>query len=240
LNRLPSLPQSPVKHLKTTGIILSRTDYGEADRIITLLTPDHGKLRLMARGVRKAKSKLAGGIELFSVSDISFIAGRGEIGTLISSRLRQHYGQIVQQIERVQTGYDLVKMLNKATEDHPEAEYFTLLEQTFAVLNDQGIGLQLISTWFTAQLLKLAGHSPNLQTDTTGAKLDPSKTYNFDYDAMAFTPSPRGAFKAAHVKTLRLLFNQTIEVLAKVEGLDAVLIKLEPAVHNMAQIHIRS
>jgi len=39
---------------------LSRTDYGEADRILTVLTPDYGKLRLLAKGVRKVKSKLGG------------------------------------------------------------------------------------------------------------------------------------------------------------------------------------
>lgn len=45
----------------TDAIILTRTDYGEADRIITLLTPGHGKLRLIAKGVRRIRSKLAGG-----------------------------------------------------------------------------------------------------------------------------------------------------------------------------------
>jgi DNA repair protein RecO (recombination protein O) len=82
-----------VKSLQTKAIVLSRTDYGEADRILTFLTPHEGKLRLMARGVRKAKSKVAGGIELFSTSDISFLRGRGEIGTLISARLRKYYSR---------------------------------------------------------------------------------------------------------------------------------------------------
>jgi len=60
-----------VKQFVTTGLVLSRTDFGEADRIITVLTPDHGKLRLMAKGVRRMKSKLAGGIDLFTVSDLT-------------------------------------------------------------------------------------------------------------------------------------------------------------------------
>jgi DNA repair protein RecO (recombination protein O) len=79
----------------TTAIILRRTDFGEADRILTLITPDHGKIRLMAKGVRRPKSKLAGGIELFSVSKISYIKGRSEIGTLVSAQLNTHYGTIV-------------------------------------------------------------------------------------------------------------------------------------------------
>ena len=57
------------KDLRTKAIVLRRTDYGEADRILQLLTPS-GKRSVIARGVRKEKSKLAGGIELFSVSDV--------------------------------------------------------------------------------------------------------------------------------------------------------------------------
>jgi DNA repair protein RecO (recombination protein O) len=109
-----------VNQILTRGIVLSRTDYGEADRILTLLTPDQGKIRLIAKGVRKIKSKLAGGIELFSVSDVTFIRGRGDIGTLVSARLDTHYGTIVKDIERVQLGYDLIKQINKSTEDQPE------------------------------------------------------------------------------------------------------------------------
>ena len=46
--------------LRTKCIILRRTNYGEADRILTVLTPEHGQLSVMARGVRKEKSRLAG------------------------------------------------------------------------------------------------------------------------------------------------------------------------------------
>src|SRR3954464_8224693 len=124
-----------MKQFLTKGIVLSRTDYGEADRILTLLTPEQGKLRLMARGVRRAKSKLAGGIELFSVSDITHIKGRGEIGTLISARLVKYYSTIVRDIDRVQLGYELIKLIHRATEDEPEAEYFDLLQTAFAALD---------------------------------------------------------------------------------------------------------
>lgn len=65
-----------MNQIVTKGIVLSRTEFGEADRIITVLTTDHGKIRLIAKGVRRIKSKSAGGIELFSVSDITYIPGR--------------------------------------------------------------------------------------------------------------------------------------------------------------------
>ncbi len=229
-----------MKQFVTRGIVLGRTDYGEAARIITLLTPDHGKVRLMARGVRKPKSKLAGGIELFSTADITFIRGRGEIGTLISARLIKYYSTVVQDIDRVQLGYELIKTLHRATEDQPEAEYFELLGQAFGALDDAYINLELIRTWFKAQLLRQAGHSPNLKTDTEGQKLTPDQTYSFDFETMAFTPHDNGKFTAAHIKTMRLLFSShSPQDINKVQGLSGLLADLSPLVHTMLTSHIR-
>lgn len=233
------LPASRVKQQITKGIILSRTDYGEADRIITLLTPDYGKLRLIARGVRKVKSKLAGGIELFSVSDITFIQGRGEIGTLVSTRLVRHYGDIIKRIERVQLGYDLIKRLNKATEDRPEVAYFELLDQAFGALDDPEINLDLIRAWFEAQLLRHAGHTPNLRTDTAGKVLEANQTYDFSFENMVFTAAANGACTSRHIKSLRLLFGgHTPGQLQNVQGMDETLPHVTQLVHVMGTYHL--
>ena len=222
------------------GIILSRTDYGEADRIISVLTPEHGKLSLMARGVRRPKSKLAGGIELFSTADITYLKGRGQIGALISARLIKYYANIVKDLDRVRLGYDLIKMLNRATEDQPETEYFTLLEQTFNSLDDANVGLDLIRLWFQAQLLKHAGHQPNLLTDTSGQNLTAGQTYNFDFEAMNFSPHQAGSFSADHIKTLRLLFSHNPPTsLQKVRGIDQNLPPLSPLIQTVLTSYIR-
>lgn len=226
-----------MKQLQTTGIILTRIEYGEADRIVTLLTPDQGKLRLMARGVRKIKSRLAGGIELFSISDITFIKGRGEIGTLISARLKQHYGNIVRDIDRVQQGYALIKLLNKATEDEPEADYFNLLEQTFLALDDAEVPLDLIEAWFQARLLGFSGHQPNLLTDTEGHDLSADGSYDFDFDAVSFSARTNGQYNADQIKLLRLLFSDnTPRSLARVQGTDQLL----PTLKTLLQLLINS
>lgn len=230
-----------MKQLVTKGIILTRTDFGEADRVITLLTPDHGKLRLMARGVRKIKSKLAGGIELFSVSSITFIQGRGEMGTLISTRLIKHYGNIVGDINRVQLGYELIKMLNRATEDEPETAYFDLLEQAFEALNDATISQDLIKIWFSAQLLRLAGHAPNLRTDVRGQALDAAEAYDFGFDDMAFLLHENGQFASDNIKFLRLIFgdNQP-HVLQKIKDVDALVQTINQLVTQVLHIYIRT
>ena len=230
-----------MNQLLTHGIILSRTDYGEADRIITLLTPDYGKLSLLAKGVRKIKSKLAGGIELFSVSHITFIRGKGELGTLISTRLITHYGNIVKDITRVQLGYELIRVLHKATEDEPEAEYFHLLQQAFEALDDDTIPEELIRSWFSAQLLRQAGHTPNLLTDTLGNPLDAATLYDFSIDNMTFVGRPSGQFSAEHIKFLRLLFSSNQpKVLSKVQGIDALLTDMVSLIQTMLRTHIRT
>jgi DNA repair protein RecO (recombination protein O) len=209
-----------MRQLATTGIILSRTDYGEADRILTMLTPEYGKLRLVARGVRRLKSKLAGGIELFSVSDITFIKGRGELGTLVSSRLKKHYGHIVKDLNRTMLAYELIKQLHKLTEDEAEPEYFELLQGVLEGLDDAEVSPALVQFWFTAQLLRLGGHMPNLEQDTTGKKLQADERYDFNLDRMTFALSPdRGRYTASHIKFLRLAFSAyPPKVLAHVQG----------------------
>jgi DNA repair protein RecO (recombination protein O) len=198
-----------MNQIVTTGIVLGRIEYGEADRIITVLTPDQGKLRLMAKGVRKIKSKLAGGIELFSVSQITFIRGKGDIGTLVSTRLSKHYGNIVLHIDRVQLGYELIKQLDKATEDEPEAGYFELLVDAFEALNDSAINAELIRTWFAAQLLRQGGLTPNLASDNQGHKLSAEQRYDFGMDEGLFVPRNDGNFGVNEIKFLRIIFGHS-------------------------------
>ncbi len=192
------------QQIVTKGIVLTRTDFQEADRILTILTPDHGKLRVIAKGVRRPRSKLAGGIELLSVSDITVLPGRGELGTLISTRLITHYGDIVRDIQRTMLAYDLIKKLNRITEDAAEPEYFILLQHTLEGLNDPALSAQLTELWFVMQLLKIMGHAPNLRTDSESKELTASQHYIFDFENMAFQTREDGPFTANHIKLLRL------------------------------------
>ncbi len=188
----------------TKGIILKRIDFQEADRIITVLTPDQGKIKAIAKGVRRPASKLAGGIELFSISNVTFLPKRGELQTLISSRLLEHYKNIVSDIDRTMLGYEFLKRLDRATEDAAGNEFFDLLSGTLAGLNDLEVPKDMVELWFSVQLLKITGHTPNLRTDTAGNKLEPGHKYLFDYEHMAFEPQKTGPFTANHVKLLRL------------------------------------
>lgn len=227
-----------MNQLVTRAIILRRTDYNEADRILTLLTPSYGKLSLLAKGVRKIKSKLAGGIELFSVSEITFIKGRGDVGTLVASRLIMHYGRIVGDFDRTMLGYELIKRLHKATEDAPEEAYFDLLHEAFDALNTVALPSDLVRFWFDAGLLRLGGHTPNLQTDCNGNKLHPSTSYGFSLDDVAFRSDVQGRFTTDHIKFLRLVFaGNSVKVLAMIKGNERLLLDCAPIVQVLATTH---
>ena len=135
-----------MNQITTKGIVLARTNYGEADRIVTVLTPEHGKLRVMAKGVRRLKSKLAGGVELFCVSDLSLIRGRGDLSTLTSSRMHHQFSSITKDIDRTMYGYEILKCIATITEEEAGLDYYSLLEATLSALNDASVPLAVAST----------------------------------------------------------------------------------------------
>ena len=229
-----------MKKLKTRGIILSRTDFSEADRILTFLTPDYGKLRVIAKGVRKIKSKMAGGIELLSVSDIGFIKGRGELSTLISTRLIKHYEMIVKDLDRTMAAYEFIKQIDRLTEDEVDEEYFLLLEEAFGALNETKISLNLVQAWFAMQILRMGGRSPNLSSDTKGDKLSLERDYDFDFGTMAFIEVDEGKFNAKHIKFLRLGFGGNVpRKLQNIEGINEIIVDIGPLAQTMLKTYIQ-
>lgn len=220
----------------TTGIVLGRINFGEADRILTIITPEYGKLRLMAKGVRKEKSKLAGGIELFSISDISFIPGKKDIGTLISTRLVTHYGSIVENIDRTTAAYNFLKLMDDVTDEACEAEYYQVLLRSLAALNNRDLSIVLCESWFYMQILDLSGHMPNLKTDNNGARLEPNNNYQFDFDNMAFFVAEQGIYSDRHIKLMRLLASEQPGKIGTIAGAEQILEDLEGLLKSLIKL----
>ena len=78
------------KDYRTLGIILRRTNYGEADRILNIITP-RGKISAIAKAARKSKSKLAGGIEMFAKVDLNLHQGKSEFAIVTSAKMVKSY-----------------------------------------------------------------------------------------------------------------------------------------------------
>lgn len=207
-----------MKSIRTKAIVLRRTNYGEADRIIQLLTPENGMLSVMAKGVRKEKSRLAGGIELFARCDVTVGQGKGDLGILTAARLDVFYSHIMTDYDRLQFGYDIIKQITKAATTIDEPAFFDLLDQAFAALNDPQIDLRLTKAWFWLQLAILLGVGLNLATDTNGMKLVEDAAYDFSEPDHGFLFSERGNFNSDHIKLLRILSAQSPKVAAHVSG----------------------
>lgn len=212
-----------MKPIRTKAIVLRRTNYGEADRILQLLTPEYGKLSAMAKGARREKSKLAGGIELFAVSDVTLVSGKSEIWTLTGAKMDTFFAHIMADYERMQFAYKVIKQVSKVSEQVSDPAFYELLETSLASLNEPSINLDITVTWFWLQLAILQGQGMNLATDVNGMKLVEDKNYNFDVDAMAFMFSEHGEFTTEHIKLLRLLSAQKPVVVTKVKGITPLL-----------------
>ncbi len=212
-----------MKPIRTKAIVLRRTNYAEADRILQLLTPDHGKMSVIAKGVRREKSKLAGGIELFAVCDVSVIPGKGDMGTLTSSRLDTFYAHILEEYDRLQFGYEAIKQVSRAAEEVSEPAFFELLKVAFVSLDDPEISEKITETWFWLQLAILLGVGLNLSTDDNGMKLVDQSRYNFSEESMALTYSEQGRFTTEHIKLLRLLSAQPPGVAQHVRGIEDLI-----------------
>lgn len=206
-----------MKPIRTKAVVLRRTNYGEADRILQLLTPDNGKIAAMAKGVRREKSKLAGGVELFAISDLTVVPGKGDIWTLTGAKMDTFFAHIMADYDRMQFAYEVIKQVSKATEQVSDSSYYTLLTTALASLDDQTISLDITSSWFWLQLAILEGQGLNLSTDVNGMKLVEGKRYKFDTDEMAFVYHENGEFSTEHIKLLRLLSAQNPKLISLVK-----------------------
>jgi DNA repair protein RecO (recombination protein O) len=211
-----------MKSVRTQAIVLRRTSYGEADRILQLLTPE-GRRGAIARGVRREKSRLAGGIELFAISDLVVAEGRGELGIVTSARLIRFFGHILQDYDTLQFAYEAVKQVGRASEAVDEPEWFDVLSEVLAALDDPHVPRQLVETWFYLRYADLLGHALNLRQDTSGRPLAVDSRYVYDVSEQGLRETPAGDLGAAQIKLLRLASVKPLRVLGQVGGLQPIL-----------------
>ena len=202
--------------------MLRRTNYGEADRILQLLTPE-GRRSVMAKGVRREKSKLAGGIELFAVSDVVLGEGKGDLGILTSAQLVHFYRHIMEDYDRLQLGYRVIKLVSKASDAVDEPEWFDLLVEVMAALDAVTIPQELIETWFLLRYSSLLGRELNLELDMDGTPLSAEVKYRYDSGEQGLRPLLSGEITSDHIKLLRLIATRSLKVLVQIGGIGEIL-----------------
>jgi len=211
-----------MKTIRTRAIVLRRTNFGEADRILQLLTPE-GRRSVMAKGVRREKSKLAGGIELFAITDVVLGEGRGDLGILTAAQLVKFYRHILEDYDRLQFGYRAIKLVGAASDTVDEPEWFDLLAEVLAALDVLTIPLELIETWFLLRYSGLLGRELNLERDIEGLPLSAESNYRYDSSEEGLRPLQSGEVTSDHIKLLRLIATRSLKVLVQIGGIGAIL-----------------
>lgn len=220
--------------LRTKAIVLHRTKYGETDRILNLITPE-GRKSCIARGARKEKSKLAGGIEMFTVSDIVIHKSeKSELGILTSAKMLRSYLNIISDLDRFNLGSRIIKDINRVSENVDSPELFTLTDQSFWAL-DKNIALNLVDAYFTLNLVRISGEQINLISDQKGDKLDENQKYNWDMYEKVLIPSESGSLTSSHIKLLRLILASPIKTITGVQNIQKFLPDLIPVVRTFSQ-----
>jgi DNA repair protein RecO (recombination protein O) len=107
----------PDKIYRTEAIVLRRQNLGEADRILTLYTPDYGKVKVVAKGVRKPQSHKAGHVELFARSDVLVARGRSSLDVLSQADLIDAFQPIRGDLIRATYASHFVELLDAFTEE---------------------------------------------------------------------------------------------------------------------------
>ena len=147
---------------QTEAIILKKIKLGEADRILTLYTPDLGKIRAVARGTRRPRSKLAGHLELLIHSQVSLARGRN-LDTVTGSQTINSFLPLKADLQLTSYALYAAELVDQFAADHvADKPLFHLLLDTMKRLCQPG-DMELVLRYFEIRLLQEAGYRPQLQ-----------------------------------------------------------------------------
>lgn len=124
------------------AIVLKRTDIGEADRILTLFTPNKGKMRAVAKGIRRPISKKAGHLELLTRSQMQVALGRNlDIITQVEGR--ENFLHLRRELWHMTCGYYTAELVDRFLEDlTPHQDIYALLLEALRYLEADAGALQ--------------------------------------------------------------------------------------------------
>lgn len=147
---------------RTTGIVLARFDLGEADRVLTILTPGEGKLRAIAKGVRRPGSRIGGSVEPFAELDL--VLSRGRTFDVVSQAAVAHaWLALRDRLESAATAWYVAELAERAVEDREEAvAVYGALRRAFQLLDD-GMAPGRVARWFETVLADTLGMRPEVE-----------------------------------------------------------------------------
>ncbi len=150
------------RSFRTSALILKRRDFGESDRLLTVLTPLHGKVNAIAKGARKPTSKKTGHVELFTHVDMLINRGR-DLFIVSQAEVTKPYLKLRDDLRRSAYASYITELTTRfiLDEDTNTQTAFELLDSAFGWLND-GDDPRLAVRYFEMHLLDDVGFRPEL------------------------------------------------------------------------------
>lgn len=213
---------------RTEAVVLRRQDVGEADRLLTLYTPKMGKLRVIAKGVRKPASRKAGHLELFIHSELLIAKGQN-LDIVTQAETIHAFLPLRNDLERITCGHYVIELLDRfAAEDQANQALFDLLIDTLQRVGESD-NLALAVRFYELHLLALEGYRPQLfYCLGCGDLLQPTVNYFSAEQGGMLCPrcgkellGPAGAARAARpvsvnvLKVLRYLQNHDAQAASR-------------------------
>ncbi len=224
---------------RAEAIVLKTIDFGEADRVLTLLTRHFGKLRVVAKGIRRPTSRLAGYAEPLSHATYQLARGR-ELDVLTQAEARATYRGLRERLLATAAGWYVAELVDRFTvERQPSAPTFELLAIALAGL-DRGFPPGLTCRWFDLHLLERAGFRPELRACVHCGR-PPEETENL------FSPSAGGvvcarcrAMAEGPVSLLSVRALKALRYLAASDFAEAARLRVDETLDGELERHLRA
>jgi DNA repair protein RecO (recombination protein O) len=152
-----------VSLFRDTGVVLRTYRLGEADRIIVVMTEGHGKVRAVAKGVRRTSSKFGARLEPLTHVDLLLWQGRSELDIVNQVEVIETFRAVREDLHRVAKGLALLEVTDQmAQERHPDRALYTMLVGALRALSDDHADPTLLAPSFFLKALVLEGAAPML------------------------------------------------------------------------------
>jgi DNA repair protein RecO (recombination protein O) len=163
---------------RVEAIVLKRSDHGEADRLLTLLTPDHGKMRAIAKGARKPSSRKSGHVELFTHCALMLAKGKTH-DVVTQADTIDSFIELRDNLDRVGYAYYIAELVDRFSEEATENRaLYDLLLHTLGWLGDESNRADLLARFFELRLLQYVGYQPQLfECTNCGKAVEPIENY---------------------------------------------------------------
>jgi DNA repair protein RecO (recombination protein O) len=229
----------PERIFRTDAIILRRQDFGEADRLLTVFTPYHGKLKAIAKGSRKPAGRTTGHVELYTRVKMMISYGR-ELHVVSQAELSEPYLALREDLERGAYANYVVELLDHFSEiEEVNTSLYDLLDVTLARLCEPKVDLRLLVRFYELKALELVGFQPALFNCAIGQeKIEAQDQFFSVQEGGVVCPlhAKSGKFispmSLTTLKTLRYLQTRDYDVIKVLRVDDVLHLELERTLQN--------